>query len=62
LIWIFVRRDCDAGKIGAQCCKHLTAGTWENGVVCAIFTTKQGESVGVVEKDGALDFVALNGC
>jgi hypothetical protein len=26
-IWIFVRRDCDAEKIRAQCCKHLTIGT-----------------------------------
>jgi hypothetical protein len=32
---IFVRRDCDAEKIGAYCRKLLTAGTWENGVVRA---------------------------
>jgi hypothetical protein len=24
LILIFVRRDCVAGKIGMECCKHLT--------------------------------------
>jgi hypothetical protein len=26
-IWIFVRRECDAEKIAAGCCKHLTVGT-----------------------------------
>jgi hypothetical protein len=35
LILIFVRRDCDAGKIAAECCKLLTVGTRENGVVRA---------------------------
>jgi hypothetical protein len=29
LILIFVRRDCDAGKIAAECCKLLTVGTRE---------------------------------
>ena len=43
MILIFVRRDCDAGKIGAECCKHLTV-EWENGVGRASVTIGKANS------------------
>jgi hypothetical protein len=48
-ILIFVRRDCDAGKIRAQCCKHQTVGAgtgWEDAAIRGIVTTKEEESFG----------------
>jgi hypothetical protein len=45
LILIFVRRDCVAGKIGMECCKHLTVERKKRNRSSG-FAIKQGEFAG----------------
>jgi hypothetical protein len=45
LILIFVRRDCVAGKIGTECCKHLTVERKKRNRSSG-FAIKQGEFAG----------------
>jgi hypothetical protein len=49
--------DCDAGKIGEWCCKHLTAGTASKRSRSRDRHSEGGEFVGAIDKEGALDFV-----